>query len=440
MSECNLTPGARAFSAMMSAFIGSVVNGLTSGALIAFITAWISWFALFRVVIDGLYMFYRSTTGTWTLGKSGDDYEMLDRALSSHIDYSAYGHMPNQNLNSQNVESELLSQAAPTNLPPTLSELQTSSHVEEYHLHAYIAVFGHGGSSIIKPPKESLFSTIWPTRSDLVARNENALLAQQKCKELRLHYASDKNMEEALAAFALMAKSGTLPGPVPDTTLWDAPNRDVTFLGWVGWVYSAIYSLISQIIWVAASTSDGSYSGAAKLVKGLSIAVTALPLCIDNRVRFAESLRTKRGGGSWAYHAFNLINSTSCLAQGILSGTLLAMSASDMAKPKKGSSRSFFPTPLVFIYPIFSLLWAWVSFKLVPMMDGGRPRAAQKHWTGYFIDVGMGIFGGLFLAAPAFALYRSGSRPGEDNSGASDLAEFLRCQVPAWQKFSAIFP
>lgn len=423
MSECTLTPQARAFSSVMSAFIGSIVNGLTSGALVAFITAWITWFALFRVVIGGSYMFYRSATGTWTPEPGSDEYEMLN--ISNH------------EFNSQNVET---GQFLPTSIPPMLSELPAACDTEEYHLHVYISVFGQDGSLVVRHPKESSFSTIWPTRSDIAARYENARLAQQKRTELRSYYASDKDMDRALAAFTRMSTKGSLPGPAPSIAVWDAPNRDVTFLGWIGWIYGAIYSLCSQIIWVAANTSVSRYSGATKLVKGISIAVTALPLCFDTRVRFAESLREKRWGGTWAYYAFNLTNATSCLLQGILSGTLLIMGVLDMQRPTKKDPWPSFPTPILAIYPIFAIVWAWGSFKFVPIRDGGLRRAAQKHWTGYFLDIGMGVFSGAFVAAPAFALFMWTSGPGKDSSGASDLGTFLRCKVPSWQKFSAIFP
>lgn len=49
------------------------------------------------------------------------------------------------------------------------------------------------------------------------------------------------------------------------------------------------------------------------------------------------------------------------------------------------------------------------EFLIVPMRDGGRKRAAQSHWAGSFLDIGMGAFSGLFVAAPAFVLYFSNS-------------------------------
>lgn len=111
---------------------------------------------------------------------------------------------------------------------------------------------------------------------------------------------------------------------------------------------------------MAANASAENSSGLAKIVKGITVAVTALPLCLDSRVRFAESLRTKRFGGSWAYYAFNITNSVSCTFQGILCGALLFWGVIE-ARSNTDPSSSF-PWPLVGVYPINSLIWACGSF------------------------------------------------------------------------------
>ncbi|CZR63522.1 uncharacterized protein PAC_13419 [Phialocephala subalpina] len=438
---CSLTPQARAFSSILSAFIGSVVNGLTSGYMIAFITGWITWFAFFRVTIGGSYMFYRSVTATWTSEQSIDQYEMLNRAASPDPESAAQARLINQGSNNQIHENEPSVQSASTTNPPILSELAASSSEESYHRQVYTSVFSDDGSSFNHIPKQSFFSTFWPTRSDIAIRQQNARLAQQKRRELRKHYASDRDLERAIRAYSRMFKQGKLPGPPPMVlTYWQPLNREVTVLGWVGWIYSALYSPVSQLIWVAANASASNSSGPAKIVKGISVAVTALPLCLDSRVRFADSLRTKRFGGTWACYAFNVTNGLSCTLQGVLCGALLIWGVVEARSQTDPFFASSFPWPFVGIYPIFSLIWAWGSFKIVPMMDGGRKRAAQSHWAGYFLDIGMGAFAGLFVATPAFALYFSNAIPGQDDSGAKDLGNFLSCEAPTWQKFSAIFP
>jgi len=71
-SSCDLSPQARAFSTVLTAFIGSIVNGLTSGGSIAFMTAWISWFAALRVLIGALYGLYQGFSSS---------FEKLEQAL-----------------------------------------------------------------------------------------------------------------------------------------------------------------------------------------------------------------------------------------------------------------------------------------------------------------------------------------------------------------------
>lgn len=56
--SCDLSPQGRAFSTVLTAFVGSIVNGLTSGAIVAFMTGWISWFAVLRVLSGALFSLY----------------------------------------------------------------------------------------------------------------------------------------------------------------------------------------------------------------------------------------------------------------------------------------------------------------------------------------------------------------------------------------------
>jgi hypothetical protein len=50
-------PSAAAFSTMLTAFVGSVIGGLSSGTLIAFITGWIAWLSFIRILATGIYEF-----------------------------------------------------------------------------------------------------------------------------------------------------------------------------------------------------------------------------------------------------------------------------------------------------------------------------------------------------------------------------------------------
>ncbi|ETS87863.1 hypothetical protein PFICI_01691 [Pestalotiopsis fici W106-1] len=392
--SCELSPSASAFSAVLTAFIGSIINGLTSGWLVAFMTGWISWFALFRVLLGAIYMLYRSVTNSWppeydAVGQADEDEEdqhpMTDVGAADQQQmfqgslgyggYQSYGVGPNPNT------------SAPAYQPPQNIQLN----------------------------RPGFLSTLWPTASDV----------------------------RTFRQFASKTK-GQSRNP------WGPLNRDVSFLGWVGWLWTGIYAPISQGIWIAANFSS-SANGAVKIVKGLTVAVTALPLCIDTHVRFGDAL-AKKAGGIWAKYAFNLVSSLSCLLQGIFCAILLVEGAIDLSK----SSTFGFPTPIFAIYPIFALIWMFGSLRILPIRDGGRRRAAQKHKALIVLDIGMGAFAGLFVAAPAFALWQSASfnervqqsgfpnfgshSSSSTSSGTLSLGEYLQCETEAWKKFAAVFP
>jgi hypothetical protein len=203
-------------------------------------------------------------------------------------------------------------------------------------------------------------------------------------------------------------------------------------LGWFSWLYGAIYSPITQILWLSANISRHD-NGATKIVKGLAVAVTALPLCIDCRVRFADSLKYGRV-------PFNLVHSLSCVLQGGICAFLLIRGVLDLS----GGGSLGFPWPVVYIYPVFSLIWMLASYAVMPMKDGGRKRAGQAHWLGYIFDVGMGVFAGLFLAFPAFFLYMyaqfSEQVAGDKDSAMENLGNYLKCEGQVWKKFAAVAP
>jgi hypothetical protein len=373
--SCQLKPSASAFSAMLSAFVGSVINGLSSGWFVAFMTGWISWFALFRVILGAVYMMYRSVTGTWE-----PEYDAI-RQLEDEGSHPMIGQ-----INSRQDEV-IISGDPPSESHQGYSEPQS------------------------KQSKPRFLNIIWPSPSDI-------------------------------RAFKLYASKATKNG-----SPWSPLNQDVTFLGWVGWIWAGLIAPIAQLLWVAANISNRS-NGAVKIVKGLTVAVTALPLCIDSRVRYGEALAGSGNRRSWAKRAFNLTNSLSCLLQGVICTILLITGAINLNQ----SSTFGFPTPIFALYPIFSLIWMYGSLIILPVRDGGRRRAAQDHWSGYILDVGMGAFAGIFLAAPAFGLYQStsfdekygdfDSFSGSTSSGADGqtLTEYLQCEASVWKKVAAIFP
>ncbi|KAM3085648.1 hypothetical protein ACMFMG_002716 [Clarireedia jacksonii] len=375
--SCQLKPSASAFSAMLSAFIGSVINGLSSGWFVAIMTGWIAWFALFRVILGAVYMMYRSVTGTWE-----PEYDAIRQAEHE-------GSHPMAGQSNSNQEDLIISGPPPS-----------ESH-QSYGRNSMGVQGGPVPQS--NPSKPGFLSVLWPSTSDVFP-------------------------------FKLQATKST-----KNIISWGSLNRDVTFLGWVGWIWTGLIAPISQLIWVAANISNRS-NGPVKIVKGLTVAVTALPLNIDSRIRYGEALAGSGNRRPWAKLAFNLTNCLSCLLQG-------AVNISH-------SSTFGFPTPILVIYPIFSLIWMYGSLVILPVRDGGRRRAAQKHWSGYILDIGMGGFAGIFLAAPAFGIYQStsfdekyGSTSFDETYGGTSngadgqtLAQYLQCETQVWKKFAAVFP
>jgi hypothetical protein len=381
-SGCELTPAASAFSAMLSAFIGSIVNGLTNGWFVAFMTGWIAWLAIFRVLVGGLYMFYRSITDSWGPGRSSD---FVDPPVRSQI-----------------------------NEAPSTDNLMADENV-----------YTNGWQAIPEPGQEGQAPMpVTPRRPKLAANTwPSAAFVRGVDHPLTVH--SIPLGEPGAKQPMLTSTRGT------DLDL----DRSVTVLGWVSLVYTALFAPITQILFVAANASRHD-NGSAKLVRGLTVAVTALPLCIDCRVRYADSLP------KWGRYAFNVFVSLSCLLQGGICATLLIMGVLDLSRSSKDGHGPPWPVVGVF-YALGALLWMAASFAMLPMQDGRRKAAGATHWYLYILDVGMGAFAGLFLAAPAFALYQgatSGTFAKHHSSGASDLAGYLSCETQAWRRFAAVAP
>jgi hypothetical protein len=69
------------------------------------------------------------------------------------------------------------------------------------------------------------------------------------------------------------------------------------------------------------------------------------------------------------------------------------------------------PVPLLVLYPLFSEVWAWASWRFLPPIDGARKGIAV------FADVAMRALAGVFVIAPAFAMWQS-AKFNEDSGGA----------------------
>lgn len=317
--SCELSPQGRAFSTVLTAFIGSIINGITSGFLVAFITAWISWFATLRILLGAI----------WSLRQAfSSEYAPLSTA------------------------------------PPAADE------------------------------------------------------------------------PIALQARGVLLGSAAAPGsaPAPVGSKWSAMNKrlntKVTVLGWLGWVYTAVYSPIVQVLWLAANWTSA--AGSLKIVRGLGISVTALALTIDTKKRYAETLRGSSFLGRAACVAFKLTNAGSAFGMGAMCAALLI----------KGALEIDLKWYFFVVYCVFMVIWAAVSFVFVPVQDGGVGGA------GIIVDVLMGAFAGVILAAPAFFIMRNAEQPtvsldgfSTPESGQASLNDYLSCEsVAVWRKIAAVLP
>jgi hypothetical protein len=312
--SCILSPSASAFSTMLSAFIGSVFNGLFSGLWIAFFTGWIAWLSVFRILGAGLYELHLSL-------KAG-----------THFTAAEY----------------------------------TSLEM----------------------------STPLPQGTD----------------------------EESAGA-----------KPTKPTTRF-VPKRTVDVFGWLGWVWSAVYTPFSHTVWIVVHFQSA--AGSLQFVRALAIGVSALGLTFDYKARYGAAVGRKFG--AWAFVLFNFWNAGACILLGVETLVLLIHGAMNI--DFMGGK----PIPLFVAYPIFATVWAVASWKFLPPIDGARPGVH------IVADVAMGAFAGLFVAAPAFALWRNakfeedhgwGSSSGSSSDGGLDLGAFLACQsASVWAKFAAIMP
>jgi hypothetical protein len=335
MSCEQLSPSAAAFSTMLSAFIGSVLNGLLSGFWIAFFTGWISFLAVFRILFVGLYEL-------WIAIKAGTNFEAAGK------DDAKY-HSIGNNIG--------------------LTGIHTAGQVDaegQYRVTNAGAVFDSEGNAV---------------------KRKHVLITKP-------------------------------------------PLRTVDTFGWLAWTYSAIYTPLSHTIWLAVHISSS--NGPLLLVRALAIGVSALSLTFDTKQRYAASLR--RG---WFFLLFNLWNACACTLLGVYTLVLLIQGAIAL----KGSDENMPIIPFI-VYPVFSTIWAAVSWRFLPPMDGARPG------INIFADVAMGVFAGFFVAAPGMVLWQSAKfnasvdemmyGKGEEGVG---LGEYLGCQGASfWGKVAAVIP
>ncbi|KAF3046994.1 hypothetical protein E8E12_010095 [Didymella heteroderae] len=341
--SCELSPSAAAFSTMLSAFIGSVINGLCSGWLIAFITGWISWLSVIRILAAGVYELYLTI-------KAGTHFDAV------HPQY-------------QNI------------------------------------------SMVGREGREDLtLDTTAESQQNLVADAENP-------PQYSAHVPQEPSNKSSRF------------GTVQQFTLMRQIDQSVTAFGWIGWIWSAIYTPISQTIWVCVHLTS-TISGINQLVRALAIGVSALGLTFDYKARYGASLGRK--WGAWAFVAFNTWNAGACLLLGVEALALLIHGATQAGQV---------PIPLLVVYPILCIVWAAVSWKFLPPIDGGRP-------SNVVAGLLMGAFAGVFVAAPSIALWqnadfdaKAADMMGRDAPDGLSLGDFLACEsASVWAKFAAVMP
>jgi hypothetical protein len=312
---------------MLSTFVGSVISGFSSGWLVAFITAWISWFSVLRILSGGLYELFLAF-------RSGTDMNTI-----KDVDYHSVA--------MNDFERILYAPGYSAHEPQSIPQSGAGSR------------FGAGSRL--------------PMLKDI--------------------------------------------------------SRSVTILGWLGWVWSAIYTPISQTIWVFVHLTSTPTSGINLCARALAIGVSALGLTIDYKARYAAALGRKLG--AWAFVLFNFWNATACLLLGAEALLLLI----------QGAIKSGFPIPLLAIYPVLCVIWAVGSWRLLPPIDGGRP-------SNVVVGVLVGAFAGVVLALPSFVLWQfteshavTAEMMGKNTSQGLSLSEFLRCDgASILAKFAAVMP
>jgi hypothetical protein len=351
-SSCTLSPHDKFLSTVLTAFIGSIVTGISGGFFIAFCTAWICWFATMRILVVGI-LFCKSA--------------IMGQKLEGGFAWLRKVPLVNR------------------------------------------AKGVRGGTHPFFKSTETGYTPIAPPSYDDSIRLEQQAGVQSQSIDTMTP------PDESITGSKTKSSN-------PQAKLFGAvQSSPPTFLGWAGWMYATLYFPVVQVLWLIGNWSNGPSSGNIKLVRAIGVAVTALPLTMDNKARYAVALEKKFG--KWTSRIFTAIHAFSTLSLGIVSLVMLVVATIQM------------PIPIFFvpIYLIFSTIWMLGSFLIFPPFDGGMsPNSIATFAAG----LAMGIFGGAFTSAPAF-----GSMNMAATSPGVSLGEYFQCEsVDVWRKFIAIFP
>ncbi|KAK5737680.1 hypothetical protein LTR17_006542 [Elasticomyces elasticus] len=161
--------------------------------------------------------------------------------------------------------------------------------------------------------------------------------------------------------------------------------------------------------------------GGLKIVRAIGVSVTALPLTMDTRARYGTSLSHTLG--RWAERVFNLITAIGCL-------TLATIACIELAL---GAIQASAMAHIIALYVFLMLVGTYVSLGFTTPRD----KARSVHNMQFFLaGLAMGMFGGIFRAAPAFSVLRMAQ-----NTPGIGLGDYLKCEsVALWQKVVAVLP
>ncbi|KAK3988888.1 hypothetical protein QBC44DRAFT_328414 [Cladorrhinum sp. PSN332] len=195
----------------------------------------------------------------------------------------------------------------------------------------------------------------------------------------------------------------------------------VTALGWFGWAWAACYAPVIQVLWLVKNWETR--SGGLFIVRGLGVSVVALPLTMDVRGRYGRALGERLGG--WAQAVFTGVATMGLVVLAVLSVTELLLGL------VKGAVGKHYWLPV--LYFLFMLFWTKGAFVFDSPHDEPYSAGGSGPILGGFV---MGCFGGLFVAAPAFAMMLA-----SPNDSGLAVGDYIRCEsVALWEKITAIMP
>jgi len=204
-----------------------------------------------------------------------------------------------------------------------------------------------------------------------------------------------------------------------------AVDGDVSLLGWVGWAFTTLYSPVIQVLWLVENWHHASTG--LKLARAIGVGVAALPSGFDTRARYGRALGRLFGRGRCARAAEWLFGALTAASTITLTG--VSVVELGLAAKQAGSGKAW----LAVVYVFFTAFWMYLSLSFVSPHDEAKDNGGLKK---RLAGLGMGIFGGVFVAWPALVIMQTAERqPG------LGLGEYLRCEgVAWWQKMVAILP